>query len=79
MARDYQKYLNRYSIITVAKIIKRTAEEYSYTELSRASGISRSTLYKIADGSFSDISLSTAHKIVVGMVKLKYKKSLDNL
>lgn len=78
MPRSYTKYLDRYSIIELRNTIVRAVNEYSYSKLARESGIARSTLYKIVDGTFSDVALSTAHKIMVGFVKLKNKKSLDN-
>lgn len=78
MPRNYSKYLNRYSFIELRNTIVRAVNEYSYSKLARESGIARSTLYKIVDGTFSDVNLSTAQKIMVGIVKLKHQKSLDN-
>ena len=79
MVRNYQQYCDQYSMIKLRATIARAVNEYSYSALSKESGVSRSTLYKIVDGSFADVALSTAQKIMIGIVKLKRKKSLDKL
>lgn len=68
---NYQHLLDRYSIITFRTTLINAVNKYSYSIIAKESGVARSTLHRIIKGDYADISLSTAHKIMVAIVKLK--------
>lgn len=64
----------KYEFIKFRNIVADAVEKYSYTELSKESGVTRSTLYRFVDGTLTDATLSTANKIVCAILRLEKKK-----
>lgn len=69
----------RYSIIKIQNIVKEAIKEISISDLSRQSGVARTTIYDLINGDLPDMLLSTASKLVVAIKELKCKKTLDNV
>ena len=63
----------KYEFIKFRNIVADALEKYSYTELSKESGVTRSTLYRFVDGTLTDATLSTANKIVCAILRLEKK------
>ena len=63
-----------YSLIKFRQLIAHACKKYSHQELARESGVARSTIYRILDGTIADIKLSKAHKIAVAIQNLEKKK-----
>lgn len=74
MPATYKRQREKYSFIGFYNMLKNAVDTYGYTALSNQSGIARSTLHRIIDGTFSDISLSTAQKISIAIIFLKKDK-----
>lgn len=64
----------KYEFIKFRNIVADAVEKYSYTELSKESGVTRSTLYRFVDGTLTDATLSTANKIVCAILRLEKKE-----
>ena len=75
MATTYKSYLERYSATKLRTLIEKILQEFSITELSRESGVARTTIYDFMNGDLNDVQLSTAHKIMVAFIKLKTKNT----
>ena len=64
----------KYEFIKFRNLVVNALEKYSYTELSKESGVTRSTLYRFVDGTLTDATISTANKIVCAILRLEKKK-----
>ena len=65
---------HRYSVISFRKFVAEACQKYSHQELAKESGVARSTIYRILDGTIADIKLSKAHQIAMGIKNLEKKK-----
>lgn len=74
MPAMYKVERERYSFIKFYNMLKSAVDIYGYNAIAKKSGVARSTLHRIIDGTFSDIRLSTAHQITVAIIFLKHDK-----
>lgn len=74
MALTERNQLERYSFVAFRNMLINAVNEFGYTELSRTSGVARSTLYRIVSGEIIDVKLSTAHQIKIGIIISKNNK-----